>query len=141
MKQVCLNFFPGGSGFADGVEIGRLTRQHISICSNCASFITFNLKNLGKKQITMKYLPIKGRIKIHSSSAGHAISGWYLEHANPLLKVSIVPRGKGALGYAMYLPKELTLHTTEQILDMICMTLGGRASEQIFFNKISTGGY
>ncbi|KAL5263865.1 hypothetical protein ACHWQZ_G005069 [Mnemiopsis leidyi] len=71
--------------------------------------------------------------------AGHAISGWYLEHAHPLLKVSIVPRGKGALGYAMYLPKELTLHTTDQILDMICMTLGGRASEQIFFNKISTG--
>merc|ERR1712218_527391 len=71
--------------------------------------------------------------------AGHAISGWYLQHANPLLKVSIVPRGKGALGYAMYLPKELTLHTTEQIMDMICTTLGGRAAEQIIFGKISTG--
>ena len=72
---------------------------------------------------------------------GHAISGWYLQHAHPLLKVSIVPRGKGALGYAMYLPKELTLHNTEQILDMICMTLGGRAAEQIFFGKISTGSF
>ena len=127
--------------------------------------------------------------------AGHAISGWYLEHANPLLKViiyreryssrvtyhalpltrvsrltnfllllthctshlpltchtshithpslppkvSIVPRGKGALGYAMYLPKELHLHSTDQLLDMICMTLGGRAAEQIFFGRITTG--
>ena len=71
--------------------------------------------------------------------AGHAICGWYLEHAYPLLKVTIVPRGTAALGYAQYTPKEQYLYNTDQLTDQICMTLGGRASEDIFFNKISTG--
>ncbi len=71
--------------------------------------------------------------------AGHAICGWYLEHAYPLLKVTIVPRGTAALGYAQYTPKEQYLYNTDQLLDQICMTLGGRASESIFFGKISTG--
>jgi cell division protease FtsH len=71
--------------------------------------------------------------------AGHAICGWYLEHAYPLLKVTIVPRGTAALGYAQYTPKEQYLYNTDQLLDQICMTLGGRASEDIFFHKISTG--
>jgi len=70
--------------------------------------------------------------------AGHAVAGWFLEHADPLLKVSIIPRGKG-LGYAQYLPKEQYLYTTEQLFDRMCMTLGGRAAEQIFFNRITTG--
>merc|ERR1712142_302362 len=70
--------------------------------------------------------------------AGHAVCGWFLEFADPLLKVSIIPRGKG-LGYAMYLPKEQFLYTTEQLNDRMCMTLGGRAAEQIFFNRITTG--
>lgn len=71
--------------------------------------------------------------------AGHAICGWYLEHAYPLLKVTIVPRGTAALGYAQYTPKEQYLYTTEQLLDQVAMTLGGRAAEEIFFGKISTG--
>ncbi|HEY4150345.1 MAG TPA: ATP-dependent zinc metalloprotease FtsH [Chitinophagaceae bacterium] len=71
--------------------------------------------------------------------AGHAICGWYLEHAYPLLKVTIVPRGTAALGYAQYTPKEQYLYNTDQLMDQICMTLGGRASESIFFGKISTG--
>lgn len=71
--------------------------------------------------------------------AGHAICGWYLEHAYPLLKVTIVPRGTAALGYAQYTPKEQYLYTTEQLMDQVCMTLGGRAAEEIFFGKISTG--
>ena len=71
--------------------------------------------------------------------AGHAICGWYLEHAYPLLKVTIVPRGTAALGYAQYTPKEQYLYNTDQLTDQICMTLGGRASEDIFFGKISTG--
>ena len=71
--------------------------------------------------------------------AGHAICGWYLEHAYPLLKVTIVPRGVAALGYAQYTPKEQYLYNTDQLQDQICMTLGGRASEDIFFGKISTG--
>ncbi len=71
--------------------------------------------------------------------AGHAVAGWFLEHADPLVKVSIVPRGIAALGYAQYLPKEQFLYTTEQLMDAMCMTLGGRAAEEIFFGKISTG--
>jgi len=71
--------------------------------------------------------------------AGHAICGWFLEHAYPLLKVTIVPRGTAALGYAQYTPKEQYLYTIEQLTDQMCMTLGGRAAEQIFFGKISTG--
>jgi len=71
--------------------------------------------------------------------AGHAICGWHLEHANPLVKVTIVPRGVAALGYAQYLPKEQYLYNTEQLLDDICMTLGGRAVEDLVFGKISTG--
>jgi cell division protease FtsH len=71
--------------------------------------------------------------------AGHAICGWYLEHAYPLLKVTIVPRGVAALGYAQYTPKEQYLYNTDQLFEQICMTLGGRASEMINFKKISTG--
>jgi AFG3 family protein len=71
--------------------------------------------------------------------AGHAVCGWYLEHADPLLKVTIIPRGEAALGYAQYLPKEQYLYRTEQLYDMMCMTLGGRVAEDIVFNKISTG--
>ena len=71
--------------------------------------------------------------------AGHAVAGWFLEHADPLVKVSIVPRGIAALGYAQYLPREQFLYTVEQLTDEMCMALGGRAAEDIIFNKISTG--
>ena len=71
--------------------------------------------------------------------AGHAVAGWFLEHADPLVKVSIVPRGVAALGYAQYLPKEQFLYQTEQLVDEMCMTLAGRAAEEIIFGKISTG--
>lgn len=71
--------------------------------------------------------------------AGHAVAGWFLEYADPLLKVTIVPRANGALGFAQYLPKEIFLRTRDQILDMVCMALAGRASEQINFGKVTTG--
>ncbi|KAF4573039.1 AAA ATPase family protein [Pleurotus pulmonarius] len=73
--------------------------------------------------------------------AGHAVCGWFLEHADPLLKVSIIPRGTGALGYAQYLPPDRYLLSTPQMIDRICMTLGGRVSEEIFFGlaNITTG--
>ena len=71
--------------------------------------------------------------------AGHAICGWYLENASPLVKVTIVPRGVGTLGYAQYLPKEEYITRTDALLDRMCMTFGGRAAEKIVFNKISTG--
>ena len=70
--------------------------------------------------------------------AGHATVSWFLEHANPLVKVTIIPRGR-ALGAAWYLPEERQITTTEQLLDEMCATLGGRASEEQMFNKVSTG--
>ncbi len=71
--------------------------------------------------------------------AGHAVTGWFLEHSDPLVKVSIVPRGIAALGYAQYLPKEQFLYTTEQLTDSMCMALGGRAAEELIFGRVSTG--
>lgn len=70
--------------------------------------------------------------------AGHATTSWLLEHAHPLVKVTIVPRGR-SLGAAWYLPEERSITTTEQILDEMCSALGGRAAEQLIFGKISTG--
>ena len=83
-------------------------------------------------------LPEEKRI-IAYHEAGHAVSGWFLEHAHPLVKVTIVPRGAAALGYAQYLPKEMYIRTTEHLLDDMCMSLGGRAVEELVFGKISTG--
>ena len=78
----------------------------------------------------------KKRVAFHE--AGHATISWLVEHAAPLLKVTIVPRGR-SLGAAWYLPEERSLTTTEQMLDEICATLGGRAAEQVAFGNISTG--
>lgn len=73
--------------------------------------------------------------------AGHAVAGWFLEHADPLLKVSIIPRGIGALGYAQYLPKDQYLYSREQLADRISMTLAGRVAEEVFFgpSSVTTG--
>lgn len=71
--------------------------------------------------------------------AGHAVSGWFLEHAYPLVKVTIVPRGEAALGYAQYLPKEKYLTLREELEDRMAMALGGRAVEELVFGRISTG--
>lgn len=71
--------------------------------------------------------------------AGHAVAGWFSESAAPLIKLTIIPRAKGSLGFAQYLPDELTLYTTEQLEDMIVVALGGRISEEIFFKKVTTG--
>ena len=83
-------------------------------------------------------LPEEKRI-IAYHEAGHAVSGWFLEHAHPLVKVTIVPRGVAALGYAQYLPKEMYIRTTDHLMDDMCMSLGGRAVEELVFGKISTG--
>lgn len=78
------------------------------------------------------------RRSIANHEAGHATLSWLLEHANPLVKVTIVPRGK-ALGAAWYLPEERQITTREQLLDEMCATLGGRAAEEVFLGKVSTG--
>ncbi|RDW24133.1 peptidase family M41-domain-containing protein [Yarrowia lipolytica] len=91
----------------------------------------------GLEKKTMVFTPDeKKTIAYHE--AGHAICGWFLEHAHPLLKVSIIPRGK-ALGYAQYLPPDLNLLSEAQITDQLVMTLGGRVSEEIYFGDITNG--
>ncbi|XP_074295066.1 ATP-dependent zinc metalloprotease FTSH 8, mitochondrial-like [Silene latifolia] len=71
--------------------------------------------------------------------SGHAVAGWFLEHTDPLMKVTIIPHGTSALGFASYLPKEHVLMTKKQLFDRTCMTLGGRAAEQVMLGEISTG--
>jgi AFG3 family protein len=71
--------------------------------------------------------------------AGHALTGWFLEHADPVMKVSIVPRGKAALGYSQSLPRDVSLHTEDQISDTMVMALGGRAAEEVIFSVVSSG--
>jgi cell division protease FtsH len=85
-----------------------------------------------------KIISIEEKRRIAYHEAGHATISWLLEHAHPLVKVTIVPRGK-ALGAAWYLPEERSITTKEQLLDEMCSTLGGRAAEQISFNSISSG--
>ena len=85
-----------------------------------------------------KIMTVKERKSIAIHEAGHASLSWLLEHANPLVKVTIVPRGK-ALGAAWYLPEERQITTREQLLDEMCATLGGRAAEELFVGEISTG--
>ena len=71
--------------------------------------------------------------------AGHAVAGWFLEHADPLLKVTIIPRSGGALGFAQYLPKEVALYSQQALMDRMCMALGGRVAEELTFGAITTG--
>ncbi|KAG1070918.1 hypothetical protein G6F42_026077 [Rhizopus arrhizus] len=84
-------------------------------------------------------MPLNKTVAYHE--AGHAVAGWYLKYADPLLKVSILPRSSGSLGYAQYLPKDQYLYSKKQLFDRACMTLGGRVSEEIFFDSITTGAH
>jgi AFG3 family protein len=83
-------------------------------------------------------LPEEKRV-IAYHEAGHALAGWFLEFAHPLIKVSIIPRGVATLGFAQYLPREQYLNSTEQLFDEMCVSLGGRAAETLIFNRITTG--
>jgi AFG3 family protein len=88
-----------------------------------------------------KKLPLSDneRRTVAFHEAGHAVAGWFLKYSSPLLKVTIIPRAKGALGFAQYLPDELNLYSREQLEDMMIMALGGRVAEELFFNRITTG--
>ena len=79
------------------------------------------------------------RKRVAYHEAGHAVAGWFLENSDPLLKITIIPRSKGSLGFAQYLPSEVALYTKEQLLDMIKTALGGRIAEEIFYESVTTG--
>ena len=93
---------------------------------------------IGGLEKKSKIMTIEERKTIALHEAGHASLSWLLEHANPLIKVTIVPRGR-ALGAAWYLPEERQITTKEQMQDEMCATLGGRAAEELFVGHISTG--
>lgn len=78
-------------------------------------------------------------VAVHES--GHAVVSWFLEGGHPLLKLTIIPRSKGSLGFAQYLPNENSLDTKEELIDRLCSILGGRCAEQEFFGRITTGAY
>lgn len=79
------------------------------------------------------------RKRVAYHEAGHAVAGWFLENSDPLLKITIIPRSKGSLGFAQYLPNEVSLYTKEQLQDMIKTALGGRIAEEIFYESVTTG--
>jgi len=93
---------------------------------------------IGGLEKRSKLITLKEKETIAYHEAGHATVSWFLEYASPLLKVTIIPRGK-SLGAAWYLPEERHINNYDQILDEICSTLGGRAAEEIMFSKVSTG--
>lgn len=132
-------------GFA-GADIANLCNEAAIIAARKAKeavelvdFEAATDRVIGGMEKTGKIITAEEKALVAYHEAGHGVVGWFLEHADPLLKVTIIPRGPAALGYAQYLPKEVSLFNEEQILDRMCMALGGRAAEQVFFGKVSTG--
>uniref|UniRef100_A0AAY4AHN4 AAA+ ATPase domain-containing protein n=1 Tax=Denticeps clupeoides TaxID=299321 RepID=A0AAY4AHN4_9TELE len=119
-------------------EAALIAARHLSDAINQKHFEQAIERVIGGLEKKTQVLQPEEKKTVAYHEAGHAVAGWFLEHADPLLKVSIIPRGKG-LGYAQYLPKEQYLYTKEQLLDRMCMTLGGRVAEEIFFGRITTG--
>ncbi|XP_075069376.1 mitochondrial inner membrane m-AAA protease component AFG3L2 [Mixophyes fleayi] len=119
-------------------EAALIAARHLSDAINQKHFEQAIERVIGGLEKKTQVLQPEEKKTVAYHEAGHAVAGWFLEHADPLLKVSIIPRGKG-LGYAQYLPREQYLYTKEQLLDRMCMTLGGRVSEEIFFGRITTG--
>ena len=132
-------------GFA-GAEIANVCNEAALIAARTdkkeVEMIDFNAaidRVIGGLEKKNKIISPEEKKIVAYHEAGHAVVGWFLDSTDPLVKVSIVPRGVAALGYAQYLPKEQYLYTTEQLIDSMCMTLGGRAAEEIVFGRISTG--
>ncbi|KAJ8908838.1 hypothetical protein NDN08_005542 [Rhodosorus marinus] len=156
LKKVVVANPPGKEKIAEALSVrtpGFSGAQIANVCNEAAliaardtsNFVTMEhfeyaldriIGGLEKKNLVMT--PEEKRTVAYHE-AGHAVTGWFLEHALPLLKVSIVPRGEAALGYAQYQPQEQSLMSTEQLKDMMCMTLGGRAAEEVFFDTVTTG--
>ncbi|XP_047437576.1 AFG3-like protein 1 isoform X1 [Mugil cephalus] len=118
-------------------EAALIAGRHINQCITVNHFEQAIQRVTGglEKKTPCLQLPEKTTVAYHE--AGRAVVGWFLQHADPLLKVSIAPRGS-SLGYAQYLPKEQYLFNQNQLLDRMCMMLGGRVAEQVFFNQITT---
>ncbi|MFT7806901.1 AFG3-like protein 1 isoform X1 [Arapaima gigas] len=119
-------------------EAALIAARHLHPFINTKHFEQAIERVIGGLEKKTKVLQSGEKRAVAFHEAGHAVVGWFLEHADPLLKVSIIPRGKG-LGYTQYLPKEQYLYTREQLFDRMCMMLGGRVAEQVFFSRVTTG--
>mmetsp|Transcript_20337 Transcript_20337/g.24377 ORF Transcript_20337/g.24377 Transcript_20337/m.24377 type:complete len:829 (-) Transcript_20337:430-2916(-) len=120
-------------------EAALVAARHLKATVDMKEFEHAIDRTIGGLEKKNKTISKEERRTVAFHEAGHAVVGWFLEHTHPLLKVSIVPRGTAALGFAQYLPSENMLHTEEHIADNICMTLGGRAAEEVMLGKISSG--
>jgi cell division protease FtsH len=132
-------------GFA-GAEIANICNEaaliaarHNKTAVDMKDFQDAIDRTIGGLEKKNKIISPEEKLIVAYHEAGHAVTGWFLEYSTPLVKVSIVPRGVAALGYAQYLPKEQFLYTVEQMIDEMCKTLGGRAAEEIIFGRITTG--
>ncbi|KAG2493646.1 hypothetical protein HYH03_008163 [Edaphochlamys debaryana] len=133
---------PGMSG-ADIANVCNEAALHAARKNlDCVDLVNFEAaidRVIGGLEKKNKVISVEERRTVAYHESGHAVVSWFLEYAEPLLKVSIVPRGTAVLGFAQYLPNENVLLTKEQLLDRVCATLGGRAAEQVMLGKISTG--
>jgi len=119
-------------------EAALIAARHGKSCVSKQDFLDAVDRIVGGLEKKTKVMTQEEKHTIALHEAGHATLSWFLEHANPLIKVTIVPRGR-ALGAAWYLPEERQITTKEQMLDEMCATLGGRAAEDAFVGHISTG--
>ncbi|XP_026234966.1 AFG3-like protein 1 [Anabas testudineus] len=119
-------------------EAALIAARHLDQHVSSKHFEQAMERIMGGLEKKTQVLQLSEKTTVAYHKAGHAVAGWFLEHADPLLRMSIVPRGK-SLGYTQYLPKEQYLFTQEQLFDRMCMMLGGRVAEQVFFHQITTG--
>ncbi|MGE6218573.1 ATP-dependent zinc metalloprotease FtsH [Nubsella zeaxanthinifaciens] len=144
-KDIDINFLAKQTPGFSGADIANLCNEAALIAARKGhesvtkqDFLDAVDRIIGGLEKKNKIITKEEKSAIAFHEAGHATVSWLLPHAHPLIKVTIVPRGQ-SLGAAWYLPEERSITTTEQILDEMCATMGGRAAEKIMFNKISTG--
>ena len=131
-------------GFS-GAEIANVCNEAAIIAAreNLPSVGMKNFENATERVIggiekkSLMTLEERKRVALHE--AGHAVAGWFLPNSDPLIKVTIIPRSKGALGFAQYLPAEVALKNKEELLDMVKTALGGRIAEELFYDSVTTG--
>jgi ATP-dependent metalloprotease FtsH len=144
-KDVDLDFFAKQTPGFSGADIANVCNEAALIAARKGKksihhqdFLDAVDRIVGGLEKKNKIITKREKRTIAFHEAGHATTSWMLEHAAPLVKVTIVPRGQ-SLGAAWYLPEERMIVETDQMLDEMCATLGGRAAEEVIFNKISTG--
>ncbi len=144
-KNVDLEFLSKQTPGFSGADIANLCNEAALMAARTnkksvhhQDFLDATDRIVGGLEKKNKLITVKEKAIVAYHEAGHATVGWMLEHADPLVKVTIVPRGQ-SLGAAWYLPEERMLHGKHEILDKMCMTLGGRAAEKVIFDAITTG--